>query len=130
MKSYQLQRNGNLLWLRAAVRGVSGEIALFRLLVDTGASYTILPERPLKSLGYSIASATQTMRLMSASGIVTAPVVPVTWFSCLGVTVEKFPVILYTLPASSFVDGILGMDFLIEHRATILTAQSEIRLPL
>lgn len=89
-----------------------------------------MPERPLKSLGYSSTGATQTLRLMSASGIVTAPVVPVTWFSCLGVTVEKFPVILYTLPTSSFVDGILGMDFLIEHRAKILTADAEIRLSL
>jgi len=130
VKSYRLQRNGNLLWLKAAVGGISGETAIFRLLVDTGASYTTLPTRPLESLGYSTTQATQTLRLISASGMMSAPVVTVSWFNCLGIRVEDYPVISYTLPTSSFVDGILGMDFLIGHEATIATATAEIRLPL
>lgn len=130
MKSYRLQRNGNLLWLRVAVGGISGDIAIFRLLVDTGASYTALPTKPLESLGYSATQATQTLRLISASGMMNAPVVSVAWFSCLGIRVEDYPVILYTLPTSSFVDGILGMDFLVRCQANILTAAAEIQLTL
>nr|WP_242038727.1 retropepsin-like aspartic protease [Chroococcidiopsis sp. [FACHB-1243]] len=100
------------------------------MLVDTGASYTTLPTRPLESLGYSTAQATRTLRLISASGMMNAPVVSVCWFNCLGIRVEDYPVISYTLPTSSFVDGILGMDFLAGYEATIATATAEIHLPL
>lgn len=59
-----------------------------------------------------------------------APVVSLAWFSCLGIRVEDYPVILYTPPTSSFVDGILGMDFLVRAQAHILTATAEIQLLL
>lgn len=35
---------------------------------------------------------------------------------------------LYTIPAASFVDGLLGMDFLSRYQAIIAVADAEIRL--
>ena len=40
-KLYRLQRQGNLLILRAAVGATDGTAIVLRLLLDTGASYTM-----------------------------------------------------------------------------------------
>lgn len=47
-KIYRCNRQHNLLWLRVAV-GRSGDTPLLvRLLVDTGASYTVLPTKEFR----------------------------------------------------------------------------------
>jgi predicted aspartyl protease len=42
-KIYRVQRQQNVLWLRAAVGQNQDTPLLVRLLIDTGASYTVLP---------------------------------------------------------------------------------------
>ncbi len=42
---YHVQRQQNVLWLRAAVNGNNNIPLLVRLLIDTGASYTILSKK-------------------------------------------------------------------------------------
>ncbi|MEG4116483.1 hypothetical protein QUA43_03185 [Microcoleus sp. N9_B4] len=57
-----------------------------------------------------------------------APVVAVPWFNCLGERLENFPIVAYTLPATTFVDGLLGMDFLTPMQAVIYAKEGEIRI--
>ena len=52
----------------------------------------------------------------------------VPWFNCLGRVRENYPVVALSLPASSFTDGLLGMDFLREVGAIIDVANAEISL--
>jgi aspartyl protease family protein len=54
--------------------------------------------------------------------------VAVTWFSCLGQRVENFSIVAHTLPATTFVDGLLGMDFLTRFQAVISVREAQIRL--
>jgi Aspartyl protease len=49
---YPLQRFGNHLCLNASVVGPQGDRVILRMLVDTGATYTIFPVLPLQDLGY------------------------------------------------------------------------------
>ena len=42
-KIYRVQRQQNILWLRAAVGRNQDTPLLVRLLIDTGSSYTVLP---------------------------------------------------------------------------------------
>ena len=53
-KSYRVQRQGNLLWVRVAVGGNDGSAIVVRLLVDTGSSFTVLPTRVVESLGCNL----------------------------------------------------------------------------
>jgi hypothetical protein len=46
----------------------------------------------------------------------------------LGIKRENYPVVGLDLPANSFTDGLLGMDFLREVKAIIDVARGEIRL--
>ena len=119
MKIYHLERRGRLLLLRAAIGGTNGQTSVLRLLLDTGASYTMLPVEVLEALGYDTHHPLRRARAITASGVIVAPVVRVSWFHCLGQRLEDFPVTAYTLPPSTFVDGLLGMDFLLHCKAVI-----------
>jgi aspartyl protease family protein len=90
-----------------------------RLLVDTGSTYTILPDEMLYSLALDPSINRERVRLITGSSYLIAPRVEVHRFSCLGHTVEKFKVVAHTLPPESFVDGLLGMDFLTRVKAVI-----------
>jgi predicted aspartyl protease len=127
MKIYRLQRSGNLCWLKTAIGNQNGEVSIFRLLVDTGASITILPERPLKSLGYDFKA--DKIRLVGANGPFDAPLIKVAWINCLGVRAENFSVGIHTLSGMSYLDGVLGMDFLVKYQCAIFPAENVIRMP-
>ncbi len=125
-KSYRLARHGKLLILRAAVGGRNGGVVVVRLLVDTGASYTIVPVEVAEALECDMSHPLRRTRVVAANGIIVAPMVAISWFHCLGHRVKDFPVVAHTLPPGTFVDGLLGMDFLGLCRAVISVGEAEI----
>jgi aspartyl protease family protein len=125
---YRLNRQGNLLWLRASVGRARENPIILRLLIDTGSSYTVLPRRILERLGCNLEQPRQTTTIVTASAIVKMPIVPVPWFNCLGVRKENFSVVAMDLPIGSFTNGLLGIDFLREEKAIIDIFQGEISL--
>jgi predicted aspartyl protease len=127
---YPAKKTGNLLWVKASVGGQGSHVAVLRLLIDTGASYTILPLKPLKPIGYNLDQTIAQRKIVTASGVVDVPFIKVDWLNCLGIKMDNFPVALYDLPVSSRIDGILGMDFLVANRAIVATGESEIYLPI
>jgi predicted aspartyl protease len=125
---YRLNRQGNLLWLRASVGRSRENPIVVRLLVDTGSSYTVLPCRILECLGCNLQQPRQTTTIVTASTIVKMPIVSVPWFNCLGVRKENFSVVAMDLPIGSFTNGLLGIDFLREEKAIIDIFKGEISL--
>lgn len=123
---YRARRRGNLLTIRAALGDAEDSVIVVRLLVDTGASYTMLPVEMVEALGCDTHHPAARRRIVSATGIIVAPVVHVPWFHCLGERVEDFPVVAHTLPAGVWVDGLLGIDFLSRCQAVLDIAQAEI----
>ncbi len=123
---YRLRRQGNLLVLRAAVGGADGSVLVLRLLLDTGASYTMLPVETVEALGCDTHHPLHRVRITAANGIIIAPVVAVPWFHCLGQRLEQWPVVAHTLPPGAFVDGLLGMDFLTRFQATIAVGTAQV----
>lgn len=125
-KPYKLSRIGKLLRLDAAVGGGVGNVGRVRLLLDTGASYSMLPLEALEALGYAPHQSNEAVRLFSANGIILAPVVRLSWFNCLGQTLKNFPVVAHTIPSGIPADGLLGMDFLSSCGAVISIADAGI----
>jgi predicted aspartyl protease len=128
MTRYSLIRVGNLLLTKAAVAGPSG-VKVVKLLVDTGSVYTILPVEVLESVGCSPAVSTDHVRLITGSGYLIVPRVQTSWLQCLGQKFDRMAVVAHTLPFGSFVDGLLGMDFLKPLQTRILIAEGVIELP-
>ena len=94
-------------------------------MVDTGASFTILPVEVVKRLGYDTSHPVRMARLAAASGIIVAPVIKISWLNSLGWVMKNFEVAVHTIPSPAF-DGVLGMDFLHRCKAIISIADAEI----
>ncbi|MBI4690926.1 MAG: clan AA aspartic protease [Nitrospirae bacterium] len=111
MNIYKLERHGHLLMLKSFIEGGEGK-AYPRLLLDTGSSYTIISQEILENIGCSPAIAQRRQRIITGSGYEIVPVVRLNKFHCLGKVIEGVEVLAHTLPYGTYVDGLLGMDFL------------------
>jgi predicted aspartyl protease len=127
-RMFSLQRCGNLLCLKASVRGPSGDPRVVRLLVDTGSSYTVVPVPVLRDIGYSTDALGKTVSIMAAGGILRSPVIAVLEFNCLGQAAIDFPVVAMNVPFNPVFNGILGMDFMTRYRSVIDLEKAEIML--
>lgn len=127
MRTYVLKKSGSLYYTKAGVKGATG-IFNVDLLIDTGATYTLLPVESLEMYGYDIAASKEKVRLIGASGYILAPKINVQWIQSLGCKFDSFPVLAHTLPPEMYFKGILGMDFLKQARAVINVFQGEIEI--
>ena len=127
---FQLQRYGNLLCLRASVRGISGDPRVVRLLVDTGSSFTVVPMQVLNDIGYRSDVMDRSVSIMAASGFIRSPIISVLEFNCLGQQVTNFPVVGLNVPFNPVFNGILGMDFMTQFRSVLDVQKAEILVGL
>ena len=95
------------------------EVATVRLLLDTGASVSVLSEAVLTELGYNPKSEGKLTALTTGSRKEPALRVVIEGLAAMGRFRVNFPIICYDLPADSGVDGALGMDFLHGHVLTL-----------
>ena len=112
--SYQF-RPGGLIVVNCRV--ATGTVAAVgRFALDTGASRTMLAARRADILGLTMMPGG---RVITASRVETARLAMVPEISALGITRRDLEVIVMPLPASSGLDGLLGLDFLRDTRVTI-----------
>ena len=97
--------------IRALLEGPQGK-GFSKLLLDTGSVYTIISQEILENIGCSPTLAKRRQRIITGSGYEIVPVVCLNRFHCLGKSMEDFEVLGHTLPFGTYVDGLLGMDFL------------------
>ena len=95
----------------AEVTGPVGGVVL-KPVLDTGATTSLLDRAALLSLGVDPDRSAQRIAMTTGSTVEVVPLVVLTRLSALGTHRFGFPVIAHALPASSAVDGLLGLDFL------------------
>ena len=88
-----------------------GTIVL-RLLVDTGATYTMIPLKAAMVIGCDPSVATRRIPLVTVSAVEYTPVVTIPSLKCLGHHLRHVDVVCHDLPPQSAVDGLLGLDVL------------------
>jgi predicted aspartyl protease len=113
--------------LKAFLEGPEGK-AYPRLLLDTGSAYTIISQEILESIGCSPAITKKRQRIITGSGYEIVPIVCVNRFHCFGKFLEDFEVLAHTLPFGTYVDGLLGMDFMSRFEVEIKICSGEILL--
>ena len=101
----------------AEITGPAGSVVL-KLVLDTGATTSLINVTTLLSLGFDPDQSTQRTSMATGSTVAVVPLVILTRLSALGQHRFGFPVIAHALPASTAVDGLLGLDFL---RGQVLT---------
>ena len=90
-----------------------------RLLLDTGASFSVLSEPILAELGYEPAVEGALTTLTTGSRQEQAWQLFIKELTGLGVSRKDFPVVCYNLPPEARLDGALGLDFLRGHVLTL-----------
>ena len=90
------------------------------VVLDTGASMTILATDIMARLGYDPANPQlDRQRIVTGSGIEYAPRTTVRSATAIGQRVANLDVLCHDLPPESGVDGLLGVNFLRHFKLTI-----------
>jgi predicted aspartyl protease len=93
---------------------------LIPVVLDTGASLTVIATDILAQLGYDPANpALDRQRIVTGSGIEYAPCTTVRSATAIGQKLTHLDVLCHDLPPESGVDGLLGINFLRHFKLTI-----------
>lgn len=106
LETLSLTRRGD----QFIVDGVIDDGGNVSLLIDTGASMTVIARRHLEALGYSITG--PTAYFSTAGGVVEGPVITLSRLSLGAADVRQLPVGVLPVDFPGDIDGLLGMNFL------------------
>jgi aspartyl protease family protein len=120
-----LQRVGRSLVVQARIGG-SREA---HLIVDTGATLTVVSREIARDLALFSESPVSMAQVSTAGGQVTVDVVRVGTMDVGGAEVHDVPVAVYDLPdATPAIDGLLGLSFLSHFLVTLDTERGQLSL--
>lgn len=111
-----------------AVRAIINGRTSIRLLIDTGASITVIRPGVLTRAGGNAAQVGRYISLNTANGVTQAPVVTLQRMSIGGQTVANIQVAALDLQGLDQVDGLLGMDFLRQFEFAIHQSRNQLQL--
>ncbi len=101
------------------------------MIVDTGASKTIIDYNSLFMLRYSFADFYGQTEFETASGTLEAQYVKIKNFHCLGIDISSFEICTYNFAANGIYqeyDGMLGLYFFQNNKICIDFVKSEITI--
>lgn len=110
MPSAPLDLRKSIIPVHVLVKGPKAS-QIIRMALDTGASYTTIPNVVASYLGCDV-NAGSRMEIFTASGIEYVSLVRLRSLTCLGLEAPDIEVACLTLPADSPVEGLLGLNFL------------------
>lgn len=90
--------------------GPTGDTVV-RLALDTGATVSVVNWDVVVLLGYDPAIARERIQMTTGSGVEFVPRLIIEKIEAFGQDRRDFPVLCHTLPPSTTVDGVLGLDF-------------------
>ncbi len=110
--------HGRLIFVGAGLQGPAGS-SFLQLVLDTGATNTLINEDALLALGYDPRRSSQCFQIVTGSGIEVVPELLLERITALSQAYLDFPVLCHALPPGSENDGLLGLDFFSGQKLTI-----------
>jgi len=111
MPQFKLETKDGIILSFAEVTGPVGS-RFVKMLLDTGATYTIIPHEVAIAIGCDPSASRKRVEFITASGSEYAPMVTIESIKCFGFEIKNFDVVCHNLPPKSSVDGLLGLNFL------------------
>ena len=105
----------------------------FRLALDTAATHTTIDSNVLYFSGYELRNSKGEKEIETSNGIIVVETFDIDHLECLGITKTNFEVQVYdflTHGISSDYDGVIGLNFLKEHKFCIDIAKGEITIDI
>jgi clan AA aspartic protease (TIGR02281 family) len=89
------------------------------MVLDTGAAYTVIAWDVAKDIGYDPAISERRMPIITANGIIEAPLITVQSIHIRDLAAESVDVICHDIPEITGIEGLLGLSFLKHFRTLI-----------
>jgi clan AA aspartic protease (TIGR02281 family) len=89
------------------------------VVLDTGAVYTVIAWDVIKDIGYDPAISKRRMAIVTANGIIEAPLITVEGIQIADLGAESVDVICHDIPEITGIEGLLGLSFLKGFRTLI-----------
>ena len=82
------------------------------MILDTGAVYTVMAWDVAKDIGYDPAVSERRMPIVTANGVIEAPLITVESMELVELKAEAVDVICLDIPEIAGIEGLLGLSFL------------------
>jgi clan AA aspartic protease (TIGR02281 family) len=89
------------------------------MVLDTGAVYTVIAWDVAKDIGYDPAISERRMPIVTANGIIEAPLITVQSIRIRDLGAESVDLICHDIPEITGIEGLLGLSFLKHFRTLI-----------
>jgi clan AA aspartic protease (TIGR02281 family) len=89
------------------------------MVLDTGSVYTVIAWDVAKDIGYDPAISERRMPIITANGIIEAPLITVQGIHIRDLVAESVDVICHDIPEITGIEGLLGLSFLKHFRTLI-----------
>ncbi len=105
----------------------------FRLALDTAATHTTIDSNVLYFSGYELKNSKEEQEIETSNGIIVVETFDIDHLECLGIIKTDFEVQVYDFLAhgiTSDYDGVIGLNFLREHKFCIDIAKGEVSIAI
>jgi clan AA aspartic protease (TIGR02281 family) len=103
---------------RVKVIGPAG-IREMDAVLDTGAVYTVIAWDVAKDIGYDPAISERRMPIVTANGVIEAPLITIASIQMADLRADAIDVICHDIPEVTGIEGLLGLSFLKHFRTSI-----------
>ena len=103
---------------RVKINGPAG-VREIDVILDTGAVYTVIAWDVAKDIGYDPAISERRMLIVTANGVIEAPLITVESIQLADLRAEAVDVICHDIPEIAGIEGLLGLSFLRHFRTLI-----------
>ena len=129
MQRIRLQPVSNFILISIKVIGIDGKsFRDIEVALDTGATTTSIPRYIASALGYNISEPKRTESVVTGSGVEEVSIVEIKGLTAIGQTIENIEVMCHDLPADAPVEGVLGLNFLMNFDVHISFSKGTIAL--
>lgn len=104
-----------------------------KLALDTAATHTTIDSNVLYFSGYELKNSKGEKEIETSNGIIVVETYDIAYLECLGIIKTNFEVQVYDFLShgiASDYDGVIGLNFLKEHKFCIDIAKSEVSIDL
>lgn len=103
---------------RVRINGPAG-VREIDMILDTGAVYTVVAWDVAKDIGYDPAVSERRMPIVTANGVIEAPLITVESIELAELRAEAVDVVCHDIPEIAGIEGLLDLSFLQRFRTLI-----------
>lgn len=129
MQRIRFQPVSNLILIPVKVMGIDGNsFRDIEVALDTGATTTLIPIYVVSALGYNVSNPKSIVEVITGGGVEEAPVIEIKGLTAIGQTIENIEVMCRDLPVEAPVEGVLGLNFLMNFDVHISFSKGTLEL--